>query len=1045
MYPPNFHRECHVQFGSTDGIPASGADSPSVQATGSIWESIAAQAIDALPSRIAVVGADGVILAVNLAWRTFAHRHGASDADACEGRNFFSVCAADGEDDVDHQAALDVSTGLRQVLEGASRLYTAEEPCHINGELLWTSVTISRVNGGDSPLAVVAYDDITERKRIELALRDTEQAHDRAQRIARVGSWVADFEQRQFAPSREGLALLGWEPGPHTFDELFALIHPDDRAAQAEAWGRAIATRSDFSFEHRMTLRGDVRWVHVVAEFAYAPDGRVLRAFGVTQDITEHKQAQFAIAEERTRLRTLLDAIPDVVFVKDVEGRYLLVNPALEQLLGVPSSSILGRTDSDLFPPDAASLYRKDDESVAATGESMRREEQLSIVPNEWITMQTVKTPVYLGGQLAGVLGIARDVTVERRVGAALAESERQKQFALDAAQLGTWHHRGHTDTLTLDARAMAIWDVDEPTHRVRDLVLARVHADDVGKLAGPTGPSTPGPHSVEFRIRRRDGDERWALAHLQLSFAGDASDPVDLDVHGTIQDITERKRAEAMMNRFVSANPALLYALGVVDGGYPVRWFSGNLESLTGWSRDAVLDPFWWANNLHPDDRDLVVAANHKVVEQGHWIQEFRFKRPDGNYLWVRDEKRLLRDGEGRPAEIVGSWSDITERVALEAQVRQSHKLEAIGLLAGGVAHDFNNLLTVIGGNADLLRSHVEMNESARMLLSDIRDAGERAGSLTRQLLAFSRTQVLAPKTVSLNAVVTRMQSMLMRLISEDIRFECTLDDDAGYVRVDEGQFEQVLVNLAVNARDAMPRGGRLLLRTGRTEVDEAFRRHSPDVAPGIYATLAVVDSGTGMSPETVARIFEPFFTTKESGRGTGLGLATVFGTVKQSGGHIDVQSRLGSGSTFTVYLPQVPPDTAAATTRTDAAPRHGHETVLLVEDEESLRKLARLALERSGYTVLCAPNGLAALEVAERHRNAIDLLLTDVVMPEMRGTDLAHVLRRRQPNLRVLFISGYVPAMADRADVSEANFLLKPFTLRDLSEKVRSVLDAS
>ena len=1031
----------HSQHDGNPTFPAGAAPS---QADLHSRGGLAAQALDALPARIAVVDATGQIVAVNLAWRSFAHRHGASDAEACEGRNIFAVCAADDESDPDHQAAVDLAAGLRQVLDGALRIYVAEQVCHAPGETLWTVVTVSRVNDADAPLAVVAYEDVTERKRTEIRLRETEQAHERAQRIARVGSWVMDFVRDEFTASREGLDLLGWAPGTYTPDALFAQLHPDDRADKARAWRAAIDTRTPFECECRMYRRDEVRHVRVVAEFAYGPDGRVLRAFGVTQDVTEQKQAQVAIAEERTRLRTLLDAIPDVVFVKDVEGRYVLVNPALERLLGVPPGGIVGRTDLDLFPADAAAQYREDDRRVAATGQSIRREEQLSVTPNELMTMQTVKTPVYLSGRLAGVLGIARDVTVERNVATALAESERQKQFALDAAQLGTWHHFGRTDTLTLDARAMALWDVDEPTVRVHDLVRARVHPDDMGKLAGAAAPSAPGLHSIEFRIRRRDGDERWALAHLQLSYSGDSSDPVDLDVHGTIQDITDRKRADAMMTRFVSANPALLYALGIVDGGYPIRWFSGNLESMTGWRPDDVRDGLWWANNLHPDDRALVVAANHTVVEHGHFIQEFRFRRPDGTYIWIRDEKRLLRDAEGRPAEIVGSWSDITQRVALEAQVRQSHKLEAIGLLAGGVAHDFNNLLTVIGGNADLLRPHVEASESARMLLSDIRDAGDRAGGLTRQLLAFSRTQVLAPKTVSLNAVVTRVQSMLVRLISEDIRFECALDAVAGYVRVDEGQFEQVVVNLAVNARDAMPRGGRLLVRTGRAEVDEAFTRLNPDVTPGTYATLAVVDSGSGMAPETVARIFEPFFTTKESGRGTGLGLATVFGIVKQSGGHIDVQSSIGAGTTFTVYLPQVSPEAAApAPGPEDAAPRRGHETVLLVEDEESLRKLARLALERSGYTVLCAPNGRAALELADRHRHAIDLLLTDVVMPEMRGTDLAQVLRGRQPSLRVLFISGYVPAVADRADVSEANFLLKPFTLRDLSEKVRSVLD--
>ena len=410
-----------------------------------------------------------------------------------------------------------------------------------------------------------------------------------------------------------------------------------------------------------------------------------------------------------------------------------------------------------------------------------------------------------------------------------------------------------------------------------------------------------------------------------------------------------------------------------------------------------------------------------------------------------MRDERRILSDADGRPSEVVGSWADITERVALEEQLRQSHKLEAVGLLAGGIAHDFNNLLTVIGGNADLLAPLLDRRPQARGLLDEIRGAVVRATSLTRQLLAFSRAQVLAPRVLLLDDLVLQVKELLARLIGEDIRCECILDENAGYVRADSSQIEQVLVNLAVNARDAMPLGGRLTLRTSRATLGRAFTAQHPDVPPGEYSVASVTDTGTGMSRDVIARIFEPFFTTKEAGRGTGLGLPMAFGIVKQSGGHLQVESRVGEGSTFTVYLPRVEREAVpAAEPGPDASARHGHETILLVEDEDSVRKLARVALERSGYVVLTAPNGVAALEVVERHRAPIDLLVTDVVMPEMRGPDLANVLQQRRKGIKVLFMSGYVQDALDRLDVAESNFLLKPFSLKQLTEKVRAILDA-
>ncbi|MBS1816520.1 MAG: PAS domain S-box protein [Acidobacteria bacterium] len=1001
---------------------------------------LAQQALDALPARVAVVNDAWCIVMVNQAWRAFVQSLGLASGTGEPGRNLSELCATSAV--LDDAAVGSLHEGLRRILEGDTTLFDAELRCRVGGSAsCWMAVRISPLRMNDRRMAVLACEDITNRKRAEETLRETERALQRAQAIARAGSWVADFEQGMFISSPETARLGGWPPEPRPFEALAELIHPDDREMQGRAWDEALRT-GRYDIEHRMLSPTGVLWVRVQAEVTFDEQGRPVRALGVTQDITEQRRMHDAVAEERARLQTLLNTIPDIVFVKDLEGRYVVCNPAVQAFLGLPAEQILGRTDDDFFPPEVSATFRADDEHVCRTGETTRKEDAFRAHNGREGLLETIKTPMYFRGELIGVLGIGRDISEHRRVMAALAESERQKAFALEAGQFGTWHHSAGAPDATLDERAQRLWDCDSPHVDIRELIESRVHPDDWSVLQTSFA---PGRHVLEFRVRHRDGTERWLQSHMHVS-EGTGESFYDFVSHGTVQDVTERKRADETVTRFISANPVVIYALGIVpEGGFPVRWFSANLHAMTGWRDDEAREATWWTDNIHPDDREAVLAANVYSPVQEHTMHEFRFRHADGHYIWIRDEKRVLRDSAGRATEIVGSWSDITARVELEEQLRQAHKLEAIGLLAGGIAHDFNNLLTVIGGNSELLKAHVFGAEAER-LLAEIRAAGERATALTRQLLAFSRSQVLAPQVMAISDLIGRMQAIVPRLIGEHIRCSFELDRAAGHVRVDTAQFEQVLLNLAVNARDAMPRGGRLTIAARPVVLDEAFAERHPDVRAGEYVEVAVSDTGVGMTTDVLARIFEPFFTTKEQGRGTGLGLSMAFGIVKQSGGHIDVQRRLGEGSTFHVYLPRVEAEPPTATEeRVDTPTRRGHETVLLVEDEDSVRKLARLALERAGYTVLVAENGAAALVVAEEHQAPIDLLVTDVVMPEMRGPDLAQALRARRPGLKVLFMSGYVQDALDRADISEADFLLKPFTLKDLSQRVRAAIDGT
>ena len=474
--------------------------------------------------------------------------------------------------------------------------------------------------------------------------------------------------------------------------------------------------------------------------------------------------------------------------------------------------------------------------------------------------------------------------------------------------------------------------------------------------------------------------------------------------------------------------------------------WWSEGFEMLFGYRRDD-LEPGIesWTNRIHPDDRERIVADVRSTIDGGGatWSAEHRYQRKNGSYAWVLNRGHVIRDDHGKPIRMIGGMTDETERKNLEAQLLQSQKMEAVGQLAGGIAHDFNNLLTIILGYSEVLMTMTPADSPAVSMLGGIQDAGERAANLTQQLLAFSRKQILAPRLLNLNAVIHDVEKMLRRLIGEDIEIVTHLLPALSQVRIDPGQLQQVIINLAINARDAMPTGGRLSISTTETEISEDAAA-GLDCRPGRYVRLTIADNGCGMTPEIQSRIFEPFFTTKGHGKGTGLGLPTVFGIVKQSDGAIDVSSEVGAGTTFRILFPAIPGQ-APVQTPVDPETRKGSETVLIVEDEESVRRIARLALEARGYRVLDAATGREALRLIESSPAPINLVITDVVMPEMSGRELADSLRRDYPAIKVMFMSGYTDDAVLRHGVTDAvdAFLQKPFRPLDLVRKVRDVFD--
>ncbi len=480
---------------------------------------------------------------------------------------------------------------------------------------------------------------------------------------------------------------------------------------------------------------------------------------------------------------------------------------------------------------------------------------------------------------------------------------------------------------------------------------------------------------------------------------------------------------------RFLSVNPALARMFGF---GSPQEC----MAQASDLGKEMYVQP-----SVREEFRRLI--EQHGVVRG----LEYQACRRDGCPIWLLENARAVRDGDGTTLYYEGTMEDITERKHLEEQFRQAQKMEAVGRLAGGVAHDLNNMLGVIIGYSELLGERFAPGDALHKQVGEVRKAADRAASLTRQLLAFSRKQVLDPRIIDLNDLMDNLTKMLRRLIGEDVELAFAPSTTAAVVKADPGQMEQVLMNLAVNARDAMPRGGKLLIETANVDLDETYARQHVPVQPGPYVLLSVSDTGCGMDAKVLAHIFEPFFTTKELGKGTGLGLSTVYGIVKQSGGYIWVYSEPGRGTTFKIYLPRISERSFGDIPEVEATPAHhqGSETILLVEDEPSFRELARSSLEKSGYAVLEAPDGPAALKLARQHKGCIDLLLTDVVMPVMSGRELAGALSSTRENLKILYMSGFTDDLVAQHGFSEAGVILlqKPFAQGGLLSKVREVLE--
>ncbi len=756
----------------------------------------------------------------------------------------------------------------------------------------------------------------------------------------------------------------------------------------------------------------------------------------------------------------------------DTNGVIVAWSPSAESIFGHSSAEIMGRNVARIVPDDLLEEHRDalrrlaDGQTVTPLETERLHKDGRRIAVK--IALSAIVDPS--GAAVAVCEGICEQIPPDECEGPGdvvpatsddrSGESEELSRALVAAPARIVWVTNGEGRVIgdTSSWRAFTGQTEEEMSHTGW---MEVVHPEDRLRIGVAWKQAVAGgePYSSEYRIRRADGE--WRLIVARGAPVRDISGEVQSWV-GLITDITDRRRAERALletrQRFERIVRATTDAVWDWDFESGEVWWNEGISTLFGYAeKDVDSDEAWWLGQIHPDDREAVAAEVHRAIDGTDpiWSGEYRFLRADGSYANVFDRGRVQRDESGRAVRMTGGMADITERKQAEEalrqseeRLRQSQKLEAVGRLAGGVAHDFNNLLTIISGYSDFIKLGLRPEDPLRRCADEIAGAAERAAVLTRQLLAFSRKQLLQPVVLDLNRVVGDMSTMLGRLIGEDVEFETRLTSNNTFVLTDPGQLEQVLVNLVVNARDAMPSGGTLAVETSVVTVGESYAREHPGLPSGEFVMLAVRDTGVGMDAETREHIFEPFFTTKEQGKGTGLGLATVYGIVAQSGGSICVHSEPGRGSTFEIYLPATD---AEHETPSGSAPITGDardgETVLLVEDEQAVRAIAIATLKHHGYHVLEAQSPDEALTICESFEAEIDILVTDVVMPKMNGRDLATRVERMRPGIRVLFMSGYSEDVIAHQGVLDEDlaFLQKPFSPEGLARKVREVIDGA
>jgi len=791
------------------------------------------------------------------------------------------------------------------------------------------------------------------------------------------------------------------------------------------------------------------------------------RTSALTEEIIDRKRAEEIIRlqtqaaeKQRTEFQAILDAAPVMVAYKSNDDHFVWVNEAFAEFVGLPREKIIGMTTFDVVKqPEVATRGRDQDLEVIRTGLPVNNQ----LVKWSGVQSKEEKWGIYsklpisgADGDIIGTVSFVIDVDTRVRAETALRESEDRYRDLVEHSQdlICTHDLKGRLLSANPWAARLLGYSQDELLRmNLRDLIAPEVRDEFEGYL------ETIRKHGTArgmLRVQTRNGEQLIWEYNNTLRTEG-VSEPI---VRGMAQDVTERMRAGKALREITRRLQLAATSAGLGIWEWDIQrnalHWDDRMFELYGIPRDTSLKGVErWKKCLHPDDFDAAMEASQAAIRgEKEYDPEFRVLLPDGRVRSLQANAIVIRDADGKALRMIGINSDITDRnnaevekEKLQSQLQQAMKMEAVGRLAGGIAHDFNNLLTAIIGNVSLAMMKLSPSDPSAGMLGEAKKASERAARLTQQLLAFSRKQIIEPKILDLNDLIAGLKTMLARLIGENIELRAIPGVDLGLVKVDPGQIEQILMNLAVNARDAMPDGGKLIIETSNADLDAGYCARHPDASPGRFVMLAVTDTGHGMSDEIRKHIFEPFFTTKPKGSGTGLGLSTIYGAVRQSGGSIEVSSEEGKETKFKIFLPRIEGEVPKP--EMDNGPMdlpEGYETVLVVEDEETVRGLCVKLLERLGYTVLQASNGDEAIALAREHVKRIDLLLTDVVMPGMNGRELAERLVVLHPETKVLFTSGYTDdAIVHHGVLDEGvAFIGKPYTLSELANKIREVLDS-
>ncbi len=839
--------------------------------------------------------------------------------------------------------------------------------------------------------------------------------------------------------------FLGYRENELKGHNVFDLIHPDDIEEIRRAFyelvkvPEGIVTR-EFRFRHK---NGTYRWIESTG-YNLLSDPVVKGIVVNSRDVDDRRRVEELLRESEKRYRTLAEASQDMIFIIDRNDRVVYANTCAGRWFEGKPEDIIGRNMADLFPQDLYERQKKNLELVFTSGEPLYVENGLRFNDKEAFISTWLVPLKNERGEVQSIMGVSRDITDRKNAEEKLKRSEALFRGLIENTQeiFTIINDRGEMTYLSPSIEKIMGFKAEELTHRN---AFDFIHPDDAWILADAIKEVLEKPGKIvtrEIRMRHKDGSFRY----IESTGYNLLHDPAIGGIVVNSRDITERKQLEQAliesMDRFRLIFKHSPVGIFHYDTDLKITDFNDRFVSILQSSEERLkgLD----MKTLR--DKSVLPALLKPLSGEYGFYEGFYSATTSNAKLWISMQTAPLRDITGKVVGGIGIVEDVTEKKLLEQQLFQSQKLEAVGRLAGGIAHDFNNLLTLIMLHCEMILKELEEDSDVSASIKEIYDSAQRASNLTAQLLSFARRQVIEPVVFNVNTLIKGINKMLKSLMTEKIHIETILDENIYPVKVDPAQLEHAIINLAINAKDAMPDGGKLIIETQNVFLDENYARTHSEVVPGRYVLIAVSDTGVGMDEEIKSKIFEPFFTTKKEGKGTGLGLASVYGFIKQSGGHIWVYSEPGKGTTFKIYLPaHMEAVEETKIPKEEPEKLDGTETILLAEDEPSILDLIVKILTSYGYRVIPARDGIDALEKAEKFEGRIDLLVTDLVMPRLGGKELYERLKQIRPETKVLFISGYTDnVIIHNFIVKEGiNFLQKPFRPMALLKKIRQVLE--